>query len=569
RRRPPDVPLRADERDPVRQRRPDFRRTDAAPPRLPHALPGGRNRNGGRAAREIRTAGGRRLEKRKRPVAALAPRRRGAGSVPGAMAAYNASIIACGNRSVANIDLVISATWLGGTQMSITVNVINNQGSTYNGYLRCYVTEITSSMGWYDTGGNLYTFPFLDYAFDQSISITAGGTWSNTVVWDGATHSDGYGHYFTSITQDNTFIIASVFASSGGYVDETAGYRMGNNRPPNTPSNPNPANGANNVPINPTLSWQCTDPDWFDDLYFDVYFEKDDPTPDVLVSNNQTGTSYSPGTLDMESTYYWQIVAHDEYGLTIEGPVWHFTTRGNSPPSAPSNPNPANGANNIPINPRLSWQCTDPDGDKLYYDVYFEKENPNPNVIVSHNQTGKTYEPNQLEYNTTYYWKIVAWDIFEEATQGPVWSFKTMEEPQYFPNLDCIGTLSWVNVKTGSTVTGNFKVQNIGDPTSELYWRIEDYPEWGTWTFNPDHGDALTPEDGYRTVQVSVVAPPDKKTEFTGEVKIININDPDDFETIPVTLKTPRVNPIYTNILERFLEKYPNFFALLKIIFGI
>jgi len=493
----------------------------------------------------------------------------GASSIPQAMAAYNASINTCASRTVADIDLSISVTWMGGTQMSITVTITNNQDSTYNGYLRCYVTEIASSMGWYDTGGNLYTFPFLDYAFDQSISAPSGGTWSNTVTWDGAQHNDGYGNPFTSITQDNSFIIASVFASSGGYVDETAGYRVGSNRAPNAPSSPNPSDGSTNVKLDPTLTWQGTDPDWFDDLYFDVYFEKDDPTPDVLVSDDQTGTSYNPGTLDMESTYYWQIVVHDEYNLTVEGPIWHFTTRGNSPPNTPSNPNPANGSTNKPINPTLSWNCGDPDGDKVYYDVYFEAENPNPTILVSYNQTGKTYKPSQLEYNTTYYWKIVARDIFGAIAEGPIWSFKTIAEPQYFPDLGCIGTLQWSSVKAGSTVTGSFKVQNVGDPTSELYWKIEEYPEWGNWTFNPDHGDALTPEDGYRTVQVTVVAPPDKKTEFTGDVKVINANDSSDFKIIPVTLETPRDKAFYINILERILEKFLNAFPLIKMILGI
>ncbi len=493
----------------------------------------------------------------------------GAGSIPGAMAAYNASINTCAARTVANIDLSISVTWLGGTQMSITVNVTNNQGSTYSGYLRCYVTEIASSMGWYDTAGYLYTFPFLDYAFDQAISIPAGGTWSNTVTWDGALHDDGYGNSFTTITKDNTFIIASVFASSGGYVDETAGYRVGSNRAPNTPSGPSPSNGATNVKIDPILTWVGTDPDWFDDLYFDVYFEKDDSTPDVLVSDDQTSTSYSPGTLEMESTYYWQIVVHDEYGLTVTGPIWHFTTRGNSPPNTPFNPDPANGANNIPINPTLSWNCVDPDGDKLYYDVYFEAENPNPTILVSHNQTSKTYKPSQLEYNTTYYWKIVAWDALGATSEGPIWSFKTMGEPQYYPDLECIGTLQWSNVKAGSTVKGSIRVQNIGDATSELYWSIEEYPEWGTWTFDPDHGEALTPEAGGTTVDVTVVAPPDKNTEFIGEVKVINVNDPSDFKIIPVKLETPRDKAFYINILERILDKFPNVFPLLKMILGI
>lgn len=489
-------------------------------------------------------------------------------NIPLDMAAYNTSIIACAARTVANIDLSISVTWLGGTQMSITVTVTNNQGSTYNGYLRCYVTEISSSMGWYDSGGQIYTFPFLDYAFDQAISATAGGTWSNTVTWDGATHNDGYGHAFTSITQDNTFIIASVFASSGGYVDETAGYRVGSNRAPNTPASPSPTNGSTNVKLDPTLTWQGTNPDWFDTLYFDVYFEKDDDTPDVLVSNDQTGTSYKPGNLDMESTYYWQIVVHDEYGLTVTGPIWHFTTRGNSPPNTPKNPSPANGATNIAINPTLSWSGGDPDGDKCYYDVYFEAENPNPE-LVSNNQTGTTYKPSQLEYNTTYYWKIVSEDTFGEITEGPVWSFTTMGEPQYFPDLDCTGTLQWSGVEAGSSVTGTLRVMNVGDQTSELYWRIEEFPEWGNWTFDPDSGEALTPEAGGTTVHVTVIAPPDAKTEFTGEVKVVNENDPSDFKIITVTLETPRDRTFYINILERILERFPLAFPLLKLILGI
>ena len=495
----------------------------------------------------------------------------GAGSVTAAAAAYNTSIDACEARTVANIDLTVSATWLGGTSMSITVTVTNNQATAYIGYLRCYVTEISSSMGWYDTGGQLYTFPFLDYAFDQSITAAAsGGVWTNTVTWNGATHNDGHGHAFTSITQDNSFIVASVFSSTSPYyVDETAGYRLGSNRPPNTPSSPSPSNGQTNVAVTPTLTWVGTDPDWFDDLYFDVYFEKNDTTPDVLVSDDQIATSYQPGTLDMESDYYWQIIAHDEYGLTVSGPIWHFTTRGNSPPNAPSNPSPMNGATNVPINPTLTWTCTDPDGDKMYYDVYFDAENPNPTTQVSINQTGKTYQPSQLEYNTTYYWKIVTEDIFGATTEGPIWSFTSMEEPVYIPNLDATGTLQWTGVKGGSTVTGSFQVRNIGDTTSELFWRVEESPDWGNWTFNPDHGDALTPEEGYKTIQVSVIAPPIKKTEFTGEVKVINVNDPSDFKIIPVSLETPRNKAFYINILEMILERYPNAFPFLKMILGI
>ena len=49
----------------------------------------------------------------------------------------------------------------------------------------------------------------------------------------------------------------------------------------------------------------------------------------------------------------------------------------------------------------------------------------------------------------------------------------------------------------------------------------------------------IMPEDGALTVDVEVVAPEDPETEFTGEVKVVNSFDPDDFCTIDVSLATP------------------------------
>ena len=362
----------------------------------------------------------------------------GSGSIPGAMATYNTSINNCGTRTVADIDVIISVSWIGSATMSITVTVENNEGSQYNGYLRCYVTEIASSFGWTDTAGYLYTFPFLDYAFDQGITVNAGSSWSDTVTWDGASHNNGMGTNYGSITKDNTFIIASVFATSGGYVDETAGKRVGSNRAPNTPNSPNPSNGATNINLNPTLSWIGGDPDWFDDIYYDVYFEEGDSTPDVLVSNNQPGTSYDPETLDFDSTYYWKIVSQDEHGLTTNGPVWQFTTRGNDAPLIPSNPDPADGETDVNVNANLEWSGGDPDGDSVVYDVFFEAGNPDPSVLVSDDQSSTTYDPGIMDALTTYYWKIVSEDEFGEVTTGPIWSFTTTagNNPPETPTID-------------------------------------------------------------------------------------------------------------------------------------
>ncbi len=97
---------------------------------------------------------------------------------------------------------------------------------------------------------------------------------------------------------------------------------------------------------------------------------------------------------------------------------------GNIPPNQPSNPSPLNAALDQSINTLLSWTCTDPNGDPLSYDIYFGTTNNPP--LVNSNQTNSNFDPGQLSYNTTYYWKIVAKDNEGASTSGTVWNFTTI-----------------------------------------------------------------------------------------------------------------------------------------------
>jgi hypothetical protein len=95
----------------------------------------------------------------------------------------------------------------------------------------------------------------------------------------------------------------------------------------------------------------------------------------------------------------------------------------NSSPNLPGTPIPADGATNVSLQTVLSWQCSDPDGDTLSYNVYFGI-NPDPGY-ASFYQSPTTYNPGTLSPNTKYYWKIIAYDnVYEEAV-GPIWSFTT------------------------------------------------------------------------------------------------------------------------------------------------
>ena len=284
-------------------------------------------------------------------------------------------------------------------------------------------------------------------------------------------------------------------------------------------------------------------------MTYDIYF--DTTTPPSQVAWNVSQTTFGPGALEFGTTYYWQIIAWDTYGANTEGPLWHFTTRINNPPVPPFDPSPINESIDISIDTELDWDCYDPDYDPVTYDVYFGASSNPPQIAWNHTQT--MYDPGILEFGTTYYWQIIAWDTYGANTEGPLWHFTTEEEPIPVPDLECTGALHWTDVEPGSTVSVDIEVENIGEPQSLLNWEIASYPSWGTWTFTPNHGEGLQPEDGPLFIEVDVVAPDQPESEFEGEVKIVNSDDPADFCILDVTLATPMSQPY---AIKSFFSQY-------------
>jgi len=197
------------------------------------------------------------------------------------------------------------------------------------------------------------------------------------------------------------------------------------NSPPNAPSNPLPYNGSVDVDLNTNISWNCTDPDG-DPLTFDVYFGTSSNPP--LKKSGQTSTIYDPGKMDPYTNYYWNIVAKDNHGASVTGPIWNFTTiYVNLPPNTPNTPKPSNQSTRIGIYADLSWIGGDPNSnDTVTYDIYFGTNSSPP--LEKSNDTNTSYEPGILNYTTTYYWKIIAKDNHGNISAGPIWSFTTVAQ---------------------------------------------------------------------------------------------------------------------------------------------
>ena len=330
-----------------------------------------------------------------------------------------------------------------------------------------------------------------------------------------------------------------------------------------------------------TASWQTADSGNQDGIMVTAGDVNSDGIRDLFATDNTqlSGSGRFKQYLGLsqglfETTYSWSF--YDGYGsavaladvngdskLDLATGAWWDNTRiffndGDGLPTSPSwNSQGTSVVEKIvfgDVGPQLKeyilTESYGPDGDrKLFYLPHQPIQG-----IVSITLDGVALDPSEYTFSREHGWFTVptapsvsveveykysnSLDMIVSNWDSDVGNF--LYYNQFFEdNLECSGSLSWNDVEPGSTVTGEITVQNVGMTGSELDWEIESYPDWGTWTFSPDSGLDLIPEDGEILVNVEIVAPEDPETEFTGEVKIVNSNNPYDFCTISVVLVTP------------------------------
>ena len=193
--------------------------------------------------------------------------------------------------------------------------------------------------------------------------------------------------------------------------------------PPKTAYFPDPADGAESVETDVTLSWTGG----FGSVLHTVYFgDNFDDVNNAAGGLSQGSATYSPGLLQLAKTYYWRV---DEFDAkdTHKGDVWSLTTAG-----AVGSPSPANGAEDVTQTPVLTWvPGVFADSHEVYLgtnaDAVKNADTSSSEYKGSGNLGSESYDAGQLEWNTIYYWRI---DEANNANAdspwtGPLWSFTT------------------------------------------------------------------------------------------------------------------------------------------------
>ncbi|MBC8471701.1 MAG: hypothetical protein H8D56_19745 [Planctomycetes bacterium] len=191
---------------------------------------------------------------------------------------------------------------------------------------------------------------------------------------------------------------------------------------------PDPADGVTIEQNWSSLSWQAGTWAVSHDLYFgNDYDSVDQGIEGTFIGNTMNTVQVvgfpgfpAPEGLQPGTTYYWRVdeVNPDNQDSPWKGVVWSFTL----PPRGAYKPIPADTMKFVKTNTQLSWTAK---WGAALFGVYFGTDPADVENATGAAPSGKfTFDPGTLELNTTYYWRVDAFDGASWST-GDVWSFTT------------------------------------------------------------------------------------------------------------------------------------------------
>ncbi len=187
-------------------------------------------------------------------------------------------------------------------------------------------------------------------------------------------------------------------------------------------TNPQPAHEATVGSTDLTLTWTAGDTAAEHHVYIGGSLEDVKAGSGDTDQGTTTEPSFSGYPWGLGQTYYWRVDEIEADGATVyPGAVWSFAVSA----KLASLPVPVNGAILVDPNATLSWT---PGSGAVLHSVHLGTD-PDALTLVSPGQAETTYDPAQLDFGTTYYWRVDEFDG-AETHPGELWSFKTRPDIQ-------------------------------------------------------------------------------------------------------------------------------------------
>lgn len=253
-------------------------------------------------------------------------------AIAGAMRAYNKIY----NNRIRTTSVQTPAMLLTSGANTNEIDFNSCYGGKYSIWIQEYGTvyrnKLRNNIWWNSIGTNVVvntSVGEINY-FTNNIMNVVPADGSGIQVFNGTIYSDPL---FTSAPLDLSLTSLSPAKQAGVYLAGVLTDFLGVTRPnppsigaydfptalpPEQATSPNPPSGYGNVGTMSTLSWTAgANAD-----SHDVYFGSSSPPASI---GNQAGTTYDPGEMEPNTTYYWRVDEVNTYGTTT-GVEWSFTT---------------------------------------------------------------------------------------------------------------------------------------------------------------------------------------------------------------------------------------------------
>src|SRR3989344_8059139 len=334
----------------------------------------------------------------------------------------------------------------------------------------------------------------------SDVSAEKSGDNQIRVSWDYFTCDAGY-----PINSPPTITLISPTGRTTGVPD---------NSPP-TITLISPLGAAASVSINPTLTWDGYDADGDNILYILYLKDSESTTWQTYPLQQET---YTVQNLEFNTIYNWKVSVVAGTDTVVSDPRTYTTEEevgvpDNSPPTI-TLISPLGAAASVSINPTLTWDGYDADGDNILYILYLKDSESTTWQTYPLQQ--ETYTVQNLEFNTIYNWKVSVVAGTDTVVSDPR-TFTTEEEvgvpdnsPPTITLISPLGAAASVSINPTLTWDGDdadrdyilytLSLKKQTDLTWETYdTLLETYTVQESLNFNTAYDWKVSANDGTST----------------------------------------------------------------------
>ncbi|MDP3148808.1 MAG: FISUMP domain-containing protein [Ignavibacteria bacterium] len=366
--------------------------------------------------------------------------------------------------------------------LTTTTKQINDLIGSTTYYWRVSAVNNFGTKGWSETWsfttGVAPAPPVLLSPIDGSTDVSL----SPTLTWNASTNATSYtlqvstsssfssfvynqsstttNKQITGLTNSTKYFWRVSTTNNFGTSNPSAVWSFTTGTPPEPPTLATPTDGATDISLSPTLTWNASG----GATSYTLQVSTNNSFSSFLVNQSVTAVTKQITGLTLATKYYWRVSATGNFGTSNPSAFWSFTT--GAVPLAPILLEPQHGSTELSLSPTLTWNSV---SGATSYKLQVSKGSSFTNLllVVFDSDIGNVNNKiiTGLKGLTRYYWRLQALNNFGSSAFSNTFYFTTTGACPSVPSLTYegklyhtiqIGNQCWLkeNLDVGTMISG-------------------------------------------------------------------------------------------------------------------